>query len=64
MARARMTHLCEAERQFIHEQTAHVLEEVGVGYNTPVAIDLLEEAGAQVDRARLRARLPWELVEP
>jgi trimethylamine--corrinoid protein Co-methyltransferase len=58
-----MTYLSEAERQFVHEQVAHVLEHVGVGYNTPAAIDLLEEAGAQVDRARLRARLPWELVE-
>jgi len=63
VARARMTYLSEAERQFVHEQTVHVLEEVGVGYNTPAAIDLLEEAGAEVDRARLRARLPWELVQ-
>jgi trimethylamine--corrinoid protein Co-methyltransferase len=63
VARARLTYLSEEERQFVHEETALVLEEVGVGYNSPVAIDLLEEAGAQVDRARLRARLPWELVE-
>ncbi len=63
MARARMTYLSEAERQFVHEQTAYVLEEVGIGYNTPAAIDLLEEAGAPVDRTRLRARLPWDLVE-
>jgi len=62
MARARLTYLSAAERQFVHEQTVHVLEEVGVGYNTPAAIDLLEEAGAHVDRERLRARLPWELV--
>lgn len=57
-----MTYLSEAEGQFAHEQTAFILEEVGVGYNTPAAIDLLEEAGAVVDRARLRAKLPWELV--
>jgi trimethylamine--corrinoid protein Co-methyltransferase len=63
VARARMTYLSEAERQFVHEQTACVLEEVGVGYNTPAAIDLLEEAGAEVDRARLHARLPWDVVE-
>jgi trimethylamine--corrinoid protein Co-methyltransferase len=63
MARARMTYLSEAERQFVHEQTVHVLEKVGVGYNSPAAIDLLEEAGAEVDRARLHARLPWQLVE-
>jgi len=63
VARARMTYLSAAERQFVHEQTVRVLEEVGAGYNTPAAIDLLEEAGAEVDRARLSARLPWELVE-
>ncbi|MBE3032086.1 MAG: trimethylamine methyltransferase family protein [Actinobacteria bacterium] len=58
-----MTYLSEAERRFVHEQTVCVLEEVGVGYNSPAAIDLLEEAGAEVDRTRLRARLPWGLVE-
>ncbi len=63
MARARITYLSDDERRFVHEQVAFVLEEVGVGYNTPAAIDLLEEAGAPVDRERLRARLPWDLVE-
>ena len=63
MARATLTYLSEADRQFIHEQTARVLAEVGIGYNTPAAIDLLAEAGAEVDRERLRAKLPWELVE-
>ena len=63
MARAALTYLSESECQFVHEETARVLAEVGVGYNTPAAIDLLEEAGAQVDRARLRAKIPWELVE-
>jgi trimethylamine--corrinoid protein Co-methyltransferase len=58
-----MTYLSETEREFIHEQTVCVLEEVGIGYNSPAAIDLLEAAGAEVDRAHLRARLPWELVE-
>ena len=58
-----MTYLSETERQFVHEQTVRVLEEVGVGYNSPAAIDLLEEAGAPVDRARLHARLPRELIE-
>ena len=31
-----------ARREFVHEQTVRVLEEVGIGYNTPAAIDLLE----------------------
>ena len=34
------------ERDFVHEQVVRVLEEVGIGYNTPAAIELLEEAGA------------------
>jgi len=63
MARPRLTYLSEADRAFVHEQTVRVLEDVGIGYNTPEAIDLVEAAGARVDRARLSAKLPWELVE-
>jgi trimethylamine:corrinoid methyltransferase-like protein len=39
-----------------------VLAEIGVSYNTPEAIDLLAEAGAQVDRADSRQGAR-ELVE-
>jgi trimethylamine--corrinoid protein Co-methyltransferase len=63
MARGRLIYLSAAEREFVHEQTARVLAEVGIGYNSPAAIELLAEAGADVDRELLRARLPWELVE-
>jgi trimethylamine--corrinoid protein Co-methyltransferase len=63
MARARLTYLSADDREFVHEQALRVLAEVGVGYNTPEAIDLLADAGAQVDRARLTARVPQELVE-
>ena len=63
MARARLTYLSAEDRAFVHEQTVRVLEEVGIGYNTPEAIELLAEAGATVDRAALTARLPWSLVE-
>lgn len=63
MTNTRLGYLSAEEREFIHEQTARVLAEVGIGYNSPAAIDLLEDAGAEVDRERLRAKLPWELVE-
>lgn len=63
MARPRITYLNEADRAFVHEQTVRVLEDVGIGYNTPEAIELLAEAGAIVDRERLTAKVPWELVE-
>lgn len=62
MARPRLQILSDAEKEFIHEQTLRVLEEVGVCYNTPLAIDLLAENGAQVDRERLTAKIPRELV--
>lgn len=63
MARARLTYLSAEDRDFVHEQAVRVLEEVGIGYNTPGAIELLAEAGARVDRTALTAKVPWELVE-
>jgi len=39
-----------------------VLEEVGVAFNTPMAMDVLEGTEAILDRERLTARLPRELV--
>ena len=63
MARPTLTYLTEDEREFVHEQTVRLLEQVGIAYNTPKAIDLLAKAGAPVDRERLTARLPWDLVE-
>ncbi len=62
MAQARITYLSDEERRRIHERTMWVLEHVGVGYNTPAAIDVVAAAGAHVDREKLTARLSWELV--
>jgi trimethylamine--corrinoid protein Co-methyltransferase len=64
VAKARITYLSDAEKDFVHEKTLEVLERVGVAYNTPKAIDLLEAAGARVDRAALTARLTWDVIEP
>jgi len=63
VARARLTYLSAEDRDFVHEQAVRVLQEVGIGYNTPEAIDLLADAGARVDRSALTAKLSWELVE-
>ena len=62
MAQARMRFLTDDEKDLIHEQTLRVLEQAGIAYNLPEAIDLLAAAGAQVDRQTLRARVPRELV--
>ncbi len=63
MARPRFQYLSDSEKEFIHEQTVRLLEEVGVAYNTPMLTAPLKEAGAEVDEATLRVRLPWPLVE-
>ncbi len=63
MARARVSFLTDDEKEALHEQTLEVLEHTGIAFNTPLAIDLLQEAGATVDRGALRACLPRELVE-
>ena len=63
MARARVSFLSDAEKGDLHEQTLDVLEHTGIAFNTPLALDLLEEAGAAVSRDSLTARLPPALVE-
>ncbi len=64
VARARLRYLNDDEKQFIHEKVLEVLADVGIAYNTPQAIDLLEAAGAQVDRENLSAKLTWDIIEP
>lgn len=64
MAQARIHYLSDDEKRFIHQKVLEVLAEVGIAYNTPKAIDLLEGAGAQVDREHLTAKLTWDLIEP
>ncbi len=54
--------LSDQERAWLHEETLRVLEDVGVSFGTPAALDLLESAGALVDRGTLHARLPRRLV--
>ena len=56
VTRPTISYLSDADRAFVHEQIVRVLEDVGIGYNTPEAIELLAEAGAPVDRERLTAQ--------
>ncbi len=63
VARVRLEYLSATDREFVHEQTVRLLEDVGVAYNTPMLTELLVDAGATVDAERLTVRLPWDLVE-
>jgi trimethylamine--corrinoid protein Co-methyltransferase len=62
MSRPPLHLLSDEERATLHEQTLTVLEEVGVAFNTPMAMEVLEGTEAILDRERLTARLPRELV--
>jgi trimethylamine---corrinoid protein Co-methyltransferase len=64
VAKARIQYLSDSEKEFVHEKVLEVLSEVGIAFNTPEAIDLLEAAGAQVDRETLTAKLTWDVIEP
>ena len=43
--------LTAADKDALHQRVLHVLEQVGIGLGSAVALDLLAEAGASVDRA-------------
>lgn len=55
--------LSPEEKDSLHQRVLHVLEHVGIGVGSPAVMELLAEAGAQVDGERRVARLPAELVE-
>jgi len=47
----------------IHEATIEILEKTGLRIDHPVALEKLAAAGAQVDKARQRVYLSYDLVE-
>ena len=59
----RMEVLSEDDVQRIHHATLEVIETVGVRFPSGWALDILEEAGAIVDREGQIARLAGQMVE-
>ena len=55
--------LSETEKDQIHEASLEILEEVGLTVDEAEALDLLDQAGAQVDRESRRVRFPRTLVQ-
>jgi len=55
--------LTDQEVRQIHEATLEVIETVGVRFPSPVAIDILESHGAQVDRTSMVARIPADILD-
>ncbi|MBN1178994.1 MAG: trimethylamine methyltransferase family protein [Anaerolineae bacterium] len=55
--------LTDEQVERIHQAALSILERTGVQVEEPEALRLFEEAGARVDRAARRVRLPRALVE-
>jgi len=63
MSLSLMPVLARHDIERIHEHSLDLLERVGIDYNTPRALESLEEAGCPVDYDRTWASLPCDLVE-
>ncbi len=63
MSLSLMPVLARHDVERIHEHSLDLLERVGINYNTPRALEILEEAGCPVDYDRTWASLPRDLVE-
>ena len=63
MSLALMPVLTRQEVERIHQHSLDLLERVGIVYNTPRALEILEPLGCQVDYDRTWASLPREVVE-
>jgi len=55
--------LTQEEVLQIHRSTLEVIDEVGVRFPSEKALDVLEAHGAQVDRAKMIARIPGQVLE-
>ena len=55
--------LTPQEVQKIHDATLHIIENVGVRFPSPRALDILEANGAAIDRERHIARIPGHVME-
>ncbi len=63
MSLSLMPVLARHDVERIHEHSLDLLERVGINYNTPRALEILEKAGCPVDYDRTWASLPRDLVE-
>jgi trimethylamine--corrinoid protein Co-methyltransferase len=63
MANPKITLLSHDEKKRIHENSLDVLQKVGIQFNSKKAIDILADAGCEVDSEKLSARFPPHLVE-
>ena len=58
----RMDILSRDDIEKIHEASLEIMEEVGVRFPSEKALNILEKGGAAIDRSRMIAKLPAEMV--
>ena len=63
VSRPSLNFLSEEEVEKIHNATLEVLENTGIKTDSQKALDILKEAGANVDYAKKQATIPRNLVE-
>jgi trimethylamine--corrinoid protein Co-methyltransferase len=63
MPSPRISYLSQKEIERIHGKSLDLLQRVGIHYGSEKAIKLLEDAGCEVDRGELSAKIPASLVE-
>lgn len=63
MSLSLMPALARHDLERIHHHSLDLLERVGIDYQTPAALEILEQAGCTVDYGRTWASLPRDLVE-
>lgn len=63
MARARFVFMDKDEEQLVHDESLRCLREIGVMIKSPHVLEMLERAGATVDKKKGVAKLPEDMVE-
>jgi len=63
MARGQISILSGEDIASVHEHTVALLKDPGVAVHSEAALRVLEQGGAAVDRRRMRASLPEEMVD-
>jgi trimethylamine--corrinoid protein Co-methyltransferase len=63
MPSLKLTLLNNDEKERIHGRALNLLKEVGIKFGSEDALEILADAGCEVDAAKLSAKIPSDLVE-
>jgi trimethylamine--corrinoid protein Co-methyltransferase len=58
----RVSLLSQSDIEGLHDRTLDVLEKIGIKFNSLKALEILADAGCEIDRDELSAKIPPQLV--